>query len=270
MSDKYPNYNWLYIAWFFFYLIFFSVITGGIALIFYAVSVPFAFSPIAEKLWRVTSGVRPLRLKSEKIRLIPLFKEVYIRVVKIHGNKISRGIKLYIQESMDINAYAFGKGTLVLTLGSVQLLNDECLKGLIAHELGHFENGDTQRNLLMTVGNFFMSLLMKLADNLRNGLVKASEGSFVVGCVRGIYDFFYTILRGIRFLGDLILMPVSRQNEYMADGFANRCGFGEELAEVLNEIYGVSISSPKTIKEMIKATHPPITKRIEHLEKYLD
>ena len=52
--------------------------------------------------------------------------------------QLSRKIRLYIQEDMSVNAFVFGKKTLVLTRGSVALLSDDCLKGLMAHEFGHF------------------------------------------------------------------------------------------------------------------------------------
>jgi len=54
--------------------------------------------------------------------------------------------------------------------------------------------------------------------------------------------------------------------QYLADGFAVKSGFGKELANVLNEIYQVSISRPQSVKEQLKSTHPPITIRIERLE----
>jgi len=57
---------------------------------------------------------------------------------------------------MTINAFAFGKSTLVLTRGSLELLNDDCLKGLIVHEFGHFSHRDTEAILLTTVSNFFI------------------------------------------------------------------------------------------------------------------
>ena len=65
--------NWPYIAWFLFYFTLFAVCTRGIAIAVYLVTVPLAFSSVAEKLWRSISGVRPLRLKQEKDRLLPFF-----------------------------------------------------------------------------------------------------------------------------------------------------------------------------------------------------
>ena len=259
------NSNWIYVAWFFFYFILFSVGTGGIAIILYLITVPIAFSPLAEKLWRKVSGVRPLRLKSEKERLLPLFKEVYVGAVRANPN-LSRGIKLYIKEDMNINAFAFGKSTLVLTRGSLVLLNDNCLKGLMAHEFGHFSNRDTEAVLLATVSNFFMSFVISKLTDLKNRFDSENKGGFIAGLYKIL---FYYPFKAIESVGELILMHRCRQNEYQADSFALNSGFGKDITDVLIEIYGVSFSKPQSVKEQLKNTHPHITLRIERLETAL-
>jgi Zn-dependent protease with chaperone function len=254
--------NWAYLVWFAFYVFLFSVLTGGIALFFYIVTVPLALMPIAEKLWRKVTDVRPLVIKSEKDRLLPLFEEVYQGAVGTNP-KLSRKIKLYIVDDMTINAFAFGKSTLILTRGSIMLLSDECLKGLMAHEFGHFSYRHTDALLLFTVANLPMSFIIRKLTNFRNNKDnRENRGSIVTGVLDTMYYFFKTI----DFVGELILTHFSRRGEYMADKFSSICGFGEELANVLREIYSVSINKPQSIKERLRSTHPQITKRIERLE----
>jgi len=260
--------NWIYIVWLSFYVILFSVITNGIALLFYIVSVPLAFSPIAESLWRKVSGIRPLRIRLEKDRLLPLFKEVYLETAKNNPN-LSKAINLYIQENMDINAFAFGRRTLVITRGSIELLSDEGLKGLMAHELGHFANNDTVMSLLAIIANFPLSIIIKIAANFKDHFDKEAKGGIVMGAFKIIYDTIYYFFTGLKFIGDLILMRSSRQSEFSADNFAYENGFGKDLTDVLIEIYKVSIDKPKSVKEQLKSTHPPITIRIERLEKVI-
>ena len=48
-----------------------------------------------ENLWRKVTGIRPLRLKSEKERLLPIFKEVYWEAVRANP-KLSKGIPIHI------------------------------------------------------------------------------------------------------------------------------------------------------------------------------
>ena len=76
----------------------------------------------------------------------------------------------------------------------------------------------------------------------------------------------YYLFKGIDFIGDLILMKTSRQNECIADEFSIKSGFGGELTNVLIEIYKTSISKPQRVKEQLRSTHPHITLRIEQLE----
>ena len=258
------NSNGAYVAWFLFYFFFFSVITVGIAIPFFIVTTIIAFSKLAEKLWRSVSGVRPLRLKSEKDRLAPLFMEVYKKAVEADSN-LFKGIKLYIKEDMTINAFAFGKETLILTRGSLELLDDDCLKGLIAHEFGHFSHGDTEAILLSSASNFFMSFTIRKLTDRVNRYENENKGGFFAWIVKGIYYLF----RAIDFWGELILKRTSRRNEYLADQFASKSGFTKELTDVLIEIYGVSISKPESVKEQMKSTHPDITLRIERLEEAL-
>jgi len=262
MSNIIKN-NLAYLAWFLFYVLPISLITDGIALIFYAITVSFAFSPVAENLWRRVAGVRPLRIKSEKERLLPLFKEVYQGAIKANP-KLSKDIKLYIKEDMTINAFAFGKSTLVLTKGSTLHLNDECLKGLIAHEFGHFSYKHTDALLLFTVANLPMSFIIRKLTDVKDHFDNNKRRSLIIG---SLCDFLYYLFKGLDFLGDLILMHSSRKNEYTADEFSVKSGFGKELTDVLIEVYGVSVSEPQSVKEQLRSTHPHVTLRIEQLEK---
>lgn len=258
--------NWVYIVWFIFYFILFSVLTFGVAIPFYLVTVPLAFSPLAEKLWRKVSGVRPLRINREKDCLLPLFKEVYEGAIT-EAPYLSKGIKLYIKEDMSINAFAFGKSTLVLTRGSIELMDDDCLKGFIAHEFGHFSNFDTTANLFATVSNLFMSVIMKKLTDIKNGYDEKEGLGIFQSLFKFLFDVIYYFFRGIQFLGDLILMHISRQHEYMADIFALDSGYGESLVNALLQIYDISVEKPKSVKEQMKSSHPHVTLRIELLEK---
>ena len=258
------KHNWVYLAWFSFYVILFWAITNQLALLLYSITVLLAFSPGSEELWRWVNGVRPLRLKSEKERLLPLFKEVYLGSAMIDPH-LPRDIKLYIKEDMTINAFAFGKSTLILTRGSIMLLSDECLKGLMAHEFGHFSHKHTDVTLLMAIGNLPMMFVLRKVTDLKYSYDNSKNKPFII--VSALVNFIYYIFKGIAFIGDLILMKASRENEYVADQFAMKSGFGKDLADVLIEIYEVSANKPQSVKEQLKSTHPHITLRIESLEK---
>jgi Zn-dependent protease with chaperone function len=266
--------NYPYIFWLLFYFVLFGVIFGAnvnsfmnVAVV-YALSIAFALTPLAEGLYRGVSGVRRIATAQERNRLLPLFEEVYAEALRTDP-KLPKGINLYIQNDMDINAFAFGRGTMVLTRGSIELLDDECLKGLMAHEFGHFSHYDTVVILFAYIGNLSLSLLMKCVYGIANVLLymvrnKDSIYTFVFRLAHSIIIGVYKL---ILFIGDLILMSVSREHEYMADAFANRSGYGRELIDVLYQIHQVSISQPNSVIEQLRSTHPPLTERIRLLEE---
>ena len=265
------NRKLFYFLWFAFYILLFGLPTMFIIVPFYAIGLLFAFSPVAESLWRAMNGVRPLRLRQEKKRLLPLFQEVYRAALETNKeDPISEGINLYIQENMDINAFAFGKQSLVLTRGSIELLSDECLKGMMAHEFGHFANGDTKIALIASIGNLPLTFLIKFFSGIKKKLDEASKNSFVMSLFKGLFDAIYYLFKLIEFIGDLIIMYCRRKSEYEADYFAYKCGYGVELGGALSQIYATSISKPQSVKEQMRGTHPHVTKRIEALEGIVD
>jgi len=259
--------NWIYLAWFLFYFSFFALITNGWAILFYLVTVPIALSPLAEWLWRSILGIREIKLQSEADRLLPLFKAVYDGAIIANPN-LSKKIRLYIKDDMDINAFAFGKTTLVLTRGSIELLSDSHLQGLLAHELGHFSYRHTEASLISTVGNLPMMFLIRKLLDLKNYFdVADSERSVVTEGIKFMIAVIYYFFKALDFIGDLILMYSSRQQEYNADEFAFRSGFGQELTSVLIAIHNVSIGGSQGLLAGLRSTHPNIAFRIQRLER---
>jgi len=209
--------SWLYLIWLVFYFILIGFLTLGFSAPFYLLFFALALLPKSERIWRWVTGIRPLRIRAEKERLIPLLEEVRNSChVKKKRKRQIQNINIYIQESMSINAFAFGRETLVLTKGSVDLLSDDALKGLIAHELGHFYNYDAMTTLFVYIANFpliwLMKQLRKIDDILGSGLGRL------------LFSIIFAFFRFIEFLGDLILMHRSRAQEYKADALALKWG----------------------------------------------
>ena len=276
--SKSNNINWLCLFYFAFYVLLFSLllwrIIGGrwvisffIVLGIYLITIAFSLTPIAENIMRSLMRVRPLRINSEKSKLLPLFKEVYEEAVRKDPD-LSRSIRLYITENMSVNAFALGRNTLVIHRGSLKLLNDDCIKGLLAHEFGHFSHEDTIISVIIAIGNFFYSLLISILTGIKNK-IDSNKNTIIMGLIKFFFDIIFYFFKGIEFISNLILIHARRENEYSADLFAFECGLGEEITAALNEIYQITITKPENIKEIINSSHPPITKRIERLENEL-
>lgn len=106
-------------------------------LIIQLILIVIAISPIGEGIQRFIYGARPIKTNKDKEKLFPLFMEVYdtIREKKTYTN---RHIKLHIDRSMNMNAYAIGRNTIAITKGAMMGLTDNQIKGLLAHEFRSF------------------------------------------------------------------------------------------------------------------------------------
>lgn len=111
-----------------------------------------SISPIGSFILRLLFGSRKPQTREELERLSVLFNEVYDEV-KTQYPKIQKNINYYIDDSLDINAYAIGSNTITVTKGSLMNLTDEELKGILGHEFGHIVSGDTALQSFLLVGN---------------------------------------------------------------------------------------------------------------------
>jgi len=256
--------NYPYLIWILFYAILLWLMLSGLMLGRYEISFTFllllyficfsiASLPEAELIWRAFQGVREIATNREKERLLPLFKEVYEEAKKVDKD-LFKDIKLFIKDTMEINAFAFGQRTLVITKGSINLLSDDDLKGLMAHELGHFSNYDTVAIVFSSVSNIIMESFLRFL-------------CWITRPIKFINNFFIGIHKGLVFIGDLILMDCSRKHEFLADNFASKCGYGENLTSTLYQFYETSMSEPTKFIEQLRSTHPPLVNRIEKLEE---
>lgn len=208
---------------------------------------------------------------------LPRVYEVVERLTQKVGLPMPR---IYVIPSDSPNAFATGRSprhaSVAVTAGILQLLNDDELEGVLAHELGHVQNRDI--------------LTSSIAATLAGAITMLARMAFWFGMGGGDRDD----RRGGAFGGLLmmILAPlaatlvqlwVSRTREYEADATgAHFTGNPEALASALRKLDAYSrrvplVASPSTahlfiIKPMISdgfaslfSTHPPIAKRIERL-----
>jgi len=234
--------------------------------IIYIVAIAFSLTKVAEKLYRKLNGVRELRTKEEKELLEPIFNEVYKEAKEVNKN-LSNNIKLFIMDSTEVNAFAYGRETLCVNKGSIELLNSKCLYGLMAHEFGHFSSYDTIALLTSVIGNITLTTFTKailLITRLMSKTMPSDDKAWALGIVNKVLIFIY---KAIILLGDLILMPTSRKGEYRADKFACSCGYGEELYMTLKELDLLYKTSPEKFMEQLRSTHPPISRRLQKIEE---
>ena len=191
--------------------------------------------------------------------------------------------KIYVIPTDSPNAFATGRNpshaSVAVTEGILNLLDDEELEGVLAHELGHVRNRDI--------------LISSVAATLGGAITFLARSAMWAGMFGfgdrddrdrggGLSAVLMMILAPIAAL--LIQMAVSRSREYEADHTgAATTGNPYALARALQKLDAWSkqrplIASPSTAHLFIVApmvggetlatlfsTHPPIAKRIERL-----
>ncbi|HEY1807859.1 MAG TPA: zinc metalloprotease HtpX [Acidobacteriaceae bacterium] len=192
--------------------------------------------------------------------------------------------KIYVIPTDSPNAFATGRNprhaSVAVTHGILQLLNDDELEGVLAHELGHVRNRDILTSSIAATLAGAITLLARMGwwaemfGGMGGGDRDRRGG--------GISALFMLILAPIAAM--LIQLAVSRSREYEADATgAKITGNPYALASALEKLDAYSkrlpmpgspttahlfIVEPLLSREMFAnlfSTHPPIAKRIERL-----
>jgi heat shock protein HtpX len=194
--------------------------------------------------------------------------------------------KIYVIPSDSPNAFATGRNpqhaSVAVTNGVLNLLTDDELEGVLAHELGHVKNRDILTSSIAATLAGAITLLARMGywAALFGGMGGDSRDRDRGG--GGLGALLMLILAPIA--ATLIQLAVSRSREYEADATgAQITGNPYALASALEKLEAYSkrlplAASPSTAHLFIVApvisardlaslfsTHPPIPKRIERL-----
>ena len=221
-------------------------------------------------------------------RAIPVTREelprAYQVVERLAGRMNIPMPRIYVIPDDSPNAFATGRNpqhaAVAMTRGILNLLNDEELEGVLAHELGHVRNRDI---LTSSVAATLAGAITMLASFARWGMIFGGIG----GERRergggGIGALFMIILAPIA--ATLIQLAISRSREYEADATgAHLTGNPYALASALEKLDAYSKRMPLQasastahlfiVAPLISsggiaslfATHPPIKDRIARL-----
>jgi heat shock protein HtpX len=190
--------------------------------------------------------------------------------------------KIFVIPSDSPNAFATGRNpqhaSVAVTQGILNLLNDEELEGVLAHELGHVNNRDI---LISSVAATVAGAITMLASMGRFAMIFGGMGDRDERRGGGLGALFMLILAPIA--ASLIQLAVSRSREYQADATgAHFTGNPYALASALGKLDAYSRrlpmqATPSTAHLFIIqpvlgmdfgslfSTHPPIAKRIQRL-----
>lgn len=187
--------------------------------------------------------------------------------------------KVYVIPDQSPNAFATGRNpqhaAVAATAGILDLLNEEELSGVMAHELTHVRNRDM---LTGTVAATFAGALAMMAQFARFGMASRDSRS------RGNPLALLLLMIGAPLAGMIIRSMISRTREYAADaGGAEISGLPLGLASALNKLQQgaqripIARGNPAHAHmfivnpfmgglQRLLATHPPIEERIRRLQ----
>lgn len=189
--------------------------------------------------------------------------------------------KIYLIDDPAPNAFATGRdpehAVVAATTGLLQIMDDDELEGVMAHELGHVRNYDIRVSMivfgLVVAVGFIADMLLRMSFFARSD----RENSNPIVMVFGLIAMLVAPL-----VATMVQLAISRQREYLADATgALTTRHPEALARALQKLadYGQPMrrqhtsmahlwiadpAKPSTIERLF-STHPPIPDRIERL-----
>ena len=244
----------------------FAIVMNGVAYFF------------SDKIALMSSGAVPIS-REQTPRL-------YAVMERLAGKANLPMPKLYLIPQSAPNAFATGRNpshaSVAVTQGLLELMDDEELEGVIAHELSHVRNYDI---LTSSIAATIAGSITWLAEMGRWGMIFGGIGG---GDDRdreggGITAILMLILAPIAAL--LLQLGISRQREYQADASgAKMVGHPYGLARALEKLgtynkripmdispstSALCIVAPRTAGQFIASlfsTHPPLADRIAKLQ----
>lgn len=192
--------------------------------------------------------------------------------------------KIYIIPQSGANAFATGRNpdnaVVAVTNGILNLLSQEELRGVLAHEMAHIKNRDI---LIGCIAAAVAGAVMMLANMAR---WSAMFGGYSRGRRGGGNIFGLLAISIIAPIAALIIqMAISRSREYFADSTgAKFLNTGIPLAQALSKLHSQAkrqpisanpqsahmfIVNPLSGRSLMSlfSTHPPIQNRIEKLKQ---
>ena len=247
---------------------------GMLVAFFFALVMNFASYWFSDKLVLAMYGAQPI----EESRAPGLY-----RVVRTLSTRAGIPMpRVYLIPSESPNAFATGRNpehaAVAVTQGILQMLDEQELEGVLAHEFAHVKNRDV---LIATIAATLAGAITYLAQMAQWAAIfgvrrdDEEEGGSAVGAI------LMAILAPIAAM--LIQLAVSRAREYQADATGARlAGQPWGLANALGKLHTASRAlpmnaSPATAHLFIVnplsgsawltlfSTHPPIEERIARL-----
>ncbi len=188
-----------------------------------------------------------------------------------------------VYQSKEVNAFATGasksNSLVAVSTGLIETMNEESMKGVLAHEVAHIANGDmVTMTLIQGVVNSFALFLSRiiaffiLRGDDDDGF---SGGYFFHFILIFILDIVFTTL------GSIFVFSFSRWREFQADAGGAKLAGRENMLSALKSLsmYAARIETVRSPVSTLKisgkngvlalfSSHPPLRERIRRLQAH--
>jgi len=229
---------------------------------------------------RLATGSKPLE-RMENKRVYNLVENLCIS----QGMKMP---KIFVIEDDSLNAFASGINeksyAVSLSRGIINKLDDEELKGVIAHELTHISNRDVRLLIISVIFVGIFAFIAEMAFRSLHFTGRSRDGKSNAPVI-----LLAIVITSVAYLISILLrFGISRSREYLADAGAaeltrNPQALASALRKISNDPWIEAVQNRDVAQMFIDnprpsvhgfswdnlfSTHPPIEKRIEVLEQF--
>lgn len=245
--------------------IFIAELASLILLVCFLWGFVFPYFPVTRFFQRILRGQsKPIPLEQEKINAITNYME-------------EKGIdttkyKYFVSSCSEINAFASGAKDITITQPMLSAFSVKELAGIIAHEMGHHQNGDIlffNLSYGVSILNIFCIRILYLIIFLLNIFrffpfiqIFTILIAFIISIFLNIYTFL--IFYPSRLLSNFF----NRKIESKSDVYATKIGLGNELIDGLYRLYYFYGKDPWWTIPF--SDHPRLMSRIKKLQKRME
>ena len=192
--------------------------------------------------------------------------------------------KIFLIDNDSMNAFATGRdknhSVVAVTRGLLEKLELQEVRGVVAHEIAHIQNGDMRLMTIVTIVAGFISILADMYwFSMRTSKADEKDRSGALA----IIGLVLSILAPISAM--LIQLAISRKREFVADALSaqmtnNPGGLSSALEKIKRDmrplpsagltmahLYFSNPSKGGDIIDKLFSTHPPIEDRIYNLNQ---
>ena len=235
---------------------------------------------------------RPLLAEEE--RLYPALEEL------LEKADSGRRVRIWIDESREMNAYATGYHTIAISRPLLERLSPGELRGVLAHELGHLLSGDTAVAaafatagllpqavyVVYRIGAVIVSRAFLTAGSVHTtrGAIRVNRVNILGGAIvllllgyllkrihllKAVIPVlvFVLVFAVLNRIFSFLALLLSRLAEYRQDAFAYRLGYGDGLRRALSKLANSGEPPVNRYFIVMHSSHPVIYNRIRRLEK---